>query len=52
MISVGDYLYESKNLVALNIFYGQMSYEKIEETLAYSPEDLIGKRSKRNTYQL
>ncbi|XP_067945342.1 acid-sensing ion channel 2-like [Watersipora subatra] len=33
--------YMKKNYVALTIYYGQMSYERLEEKVAFTPYDLI-----------
>ena len=42
-VVLGTYDYMSKNYASVSIFYGQMSYERIEESKTYTPFDLIGK---------
>lgn len=35
--------YMSKNYVAVRIYYGQMSYQSVEEKKAYDAFDLVGR---------
>ena len=43
MSTLAEHDYMTKNIVSVSIFYGQMSYEVLEEKIAYTPYDLIGK---------
>jgi len=42
----------SRNVLLVNIFYGKMSYQKLEEQFAYDVHDMIGEKSYKTTVSL